>query len=232
MQVSEKLLEYSGPIDYKTIDLLLKRLKKTREYINLDKTTGKRVYAILVECLENIAKHSARVTALNPKMKPSVSINKNNGKVIIKAGNLITIDKTGELIRRLNQVNYLDDKALNILFENKINKETKQEDSGAGLGFMLLKLKSGNKIEYNFTKQDNDNTYFEIKISVNEHIMRKLIIDQTSNSPKVILDPEKNRFEISGESRPPDVSFFYGEILNWLDDYSLHLSKSSEIIER
>ena len=93
---------------------------------------------------------------------------------------------------------------------------------------MLMKLKSGNKITYKFTRIDNEYTYFELRISVNEYIMRKLIINQTANSPKVILDPDKKIFEISGESRPPDVPVFYDEILRWMDDYSLHLSKSHE----
>jgi hypothetical protein len=56
--------------------------------------------------------------------------------------------------------------------------------------------------------------------------MRKLIIDQTSNSPKVILDPENRIYEISGESRPPDVREFYDQILNWMDDFSLQLVKA------
>jgi hypothetical protein len=58
--------------------------------------------------------------------------------------------------------------------------------------------------------------------------MRKLIIEKTASSPKVILDPDKRIFEISGESRPPDVGTFYGEILNWMDDYSDHLIRSQE----
>jgi hypothetical protein len=56
--------------------------------------------------------------------------------------------------------------------------------------------------------------------------MRKLIIDQTSNSPKVILDPENRIYEISGESRPPDVREFYDQILTWMDDFSLQLVKA------
>jgi hypothetical protein len=56
--------------------------------------------------------------------------------------------------------------------------------------------------------------------------MRKLIIDQTSNSPKVILDPENRIYEISGESRPPDVREFYDQIINWMDDFSLQLVKA------
>ncbi|MBG0861259.1 MAG: DUF1987 domain-containing protein [Bacteroidales bacterium] len=59
--------------------------------------------------------------------------------------------------------------------------------------------------------------------------MRKLIIDQTASSPKVTLDPDNNTFEISGESRPPDVSGFYNEILRWMDDYSEHLGSSAQI---
>lgn len=58
--------------------------------------------------------------------------------------------------------------------------------------------------------------------------MKKLIIDQTSNSPKVILDPENKIYEISGESRPPDVREFYDQIINWMDDFSLQLVKADD----
>jgi len=54
--------------------------------------------------------------------------------------------------------------------------------------------------------------------------MEKLIIEPTSNSPSVILNPEKNKFEFSGESRPENVSAFYKPILEWLDKFSTVLS--------
>jgi hypothetical protein len=131
---------------------------------------------------------------------------------------------------RLNQVNHLDEKELNTLYENTINKKMEQNEDGAGLGFILMKLKSGNEIAYNFTRVDIDYTYFELNISVNEYVMRKLIIEQTSSSPAVILDPDKDFFEISGESRPPDVTAFYAEILNWTNDYFSYLGKLKESI--
>jgi hypothetical protein len=61
--------------------------------------------------------------------------------------------------------------------------------------------------------------------------MRKLIIDQTSNSPKVILDPQNKIYEISGESRPPDVREFYDQILTWMDDFSLQLIRTDNKAE-
>ena len=49
--------------------------------------------------------------------------------------------------------------------------------------------------------------------------MNALKIEPTEFTPQVILDPDANRFEISGESRPENAGKFYSKILNWLDQY-------------
>ena len=38
--------------------------------------------------------------------------------------------------------------------------------------------------------------------------MEKVFIKATTNTPEVVLDPDKMIFEISGESRPQDASKF------------------------
>jgi hypothetical protein len=58
--------------------------------------------------------------------------------------------------------------------------------------------------------------------------MRKLIVNRTSNSPEVHFDPANGRYDISGESRPPNVPAFYDEIIGWLNDFSSYLSSSSD----
>lgn len=58
--------------------------------------------------------------------------------------------------------------------------------------------------------------------------MKKKIIKATSNSPEVVLDPDKKIFEISGESRPKDVPEFYKPILLWLDEYGQNLTKQKD----
>ena len=99
-------------------------------------------------------------------------------------------------------------------------QDLKNDEKCGGLGFIYYGLKSGNKIIYSFNPLTNGYLYFEMQITLNKYTMRKLIIDQTSCSPKVILDPEKKIYHISGESRPPDVREFYDQILSWLDDFS------------
>lgn len=231
MSEAAQILVYTGQVDHKIIDQLLKKLKKRKEFIKFDRITGKRVYSILEECLVNIAKHSEKKSG-SKFMQPEVSVTKQKDKIVIKAANTVSKDKTALLEQGLNLINHFDEKDLITLYDHKINSELKTEKYGAGLGFMLMKLKSGHNIEYSLKTIDSNLVYFEIQISVNEYIMRKLIIDRTSYSPKVIFNPDKNIYEISGESRPPDVSGFYLQILTWLNDYSLYLSKSKDENEK
>ena len=49
--------------------------------------------------------------------------------------------------------------------------------------------------------------------------MEPLNIKSTEDTPKVIFDPFKEIFEISGRSLPEDVNLFYKPILEWIRSY-------------
>ena len=49
--------------------------------------------------------------------------------------------------------------------------------------------------------------------------METLLIEQTDDSPRIILAPVDKLFEISGKSLPEDVLEFYQPVLDWLNAY-------------
>ncbi len=53
--------------------------------------------------------------------------------------------------------------------------------------------------------------------------MNTLLIESTKLCPKVEFNPDRNIFEISGESIPENAADFYNPLLKWLDDYELRL---------
>ena len=220
-------LEYKGLPDYEIINRLLKSMRESELFLKLDKTTGKRLYSILVECLENNIRHSADIHLSDSRFESFITAINHDNKIEIKAGNPVDKAKTVALAKKLDRINILECNALTFLYDEVINKDALpgSDGAGAGLGFIMIKLKSCNNIDYKFTDIDDRFAFFEINILINKFIMRKLIFEKTENSPNVILDPEKNLFEISGESRPPDVGTFYGEILRWLDDFTAHILK-------
>jgi len=223
MSESGIFLDYRGPLDFKVINSLLKKLKKSPEFKDLNKITGKRVYFVVVECLENILKHAELELSENPATNSHITVRKINDKIIVDAGNPVSGDVKENIVQRLEGINNSDEKTLKSLYENKIRSELLNNERCAGLGFIQMALKSGNKIIYSFNPLTNGYLYFEIVITLNKYVMRKLIIEKTTSSPKVILDPEKEVYMISGESRPPDVREFYDQILSWLQEFSQYL---------
>jgi len=228
MSKTGDFLDYRGSLDFNVIDSVLNRLKKTSEYKHLNKITAKRVYALVVECLENICQHSELKLSNNPEMQSHITVSKVNGKIVINSGNTVTELEMQNLANRIDHINSLDYTTLQNLYEDKLKSDFPANVKCAGLGFIFMALKSGNKISYSFKPLINGYSYFELQVTLNQYVMRKLIIEPRSNSPKVLLDPEKKIYVISGESRPPDVREFYGPVLAWLGEFGSAILKSPD----
>ena len=52
--------------------------------------------------------------------------------------------------------------------------------------------------------------------------MEVLEIIETTSSPHVILDADKNEFIFSGRSLPEDPLDFYGPVIKWMDLYKIN----------
>jgi hypothetical protein len=49
--------------------------------------------------------------------------------------------------------------------------------------------------------------------------MKILSIENSEDTPKVVLNKDKGVFEISGRSIPEDSTAFYKPVLEWIEDY-------------
>lgn len=59
--------------------------------------------------------------------------------------------------------------------------------------------------------------------------MENLFIEETIETPKVILDKENGVFNFEGKSLPEDVKEFYKPILEWFDNYILDPNHDTEL---
>ncbi|MFO7827914.1 MAG: DUF1987 domain-containing protein [Bacteroidales bacterium] len=50
--------------------------------------------------------------------------------------------------------------------------------------------------------------------------MDPLIIEAEDSTPKIVLDKEKNVFEITGKSFPEESRTFYAPVFKWLEEYA------------
>lgn len=49
--------------------------------------------------------------------------------------------------------------------------------------------------------------------------MLPLILEQTQDTPEVVLDKQGNKFSFSGNSIPEDVRKYYQPVIDWVDAY-------------
>jgi len=60
--------------------------------------------------------------------------------------------------------------------------------------------------------------------------MEPLNIKEGESTPKIILDKEKNKFEISGISLPEDVFTFFAPVFKWFEEYIKQPNPSTELL--
>ena len=60
--------------------------------------------------------------------------------------------------------------------------------------------------------------------------MEKLIIEESIDTPRVVLDAESNVFEIAKKSYPEDTLEFYAPVLKWMDNYILNPNRATNFV--
>lgn len=170
MPKADTIIDYQGPVTHETIETLLNELRAAREFTELKKPARKRLYGTFVELIDNIFKYADNRTAhLRSKKKaPAISIKKRGKKYIVKAGNMVLNENIGNLAFNLDRINQLDKEALKTLYEETINKESSEKDTGAGLGLITMALRTEYAVKYKFTSIDKDYSFFDIQITINE----------------------------------------------------------------
>ena len=170
MPATRTIIDFKGPISYKTIERLLDELRSASEFQEMKKPTRKRVYSAFVESIDNIYKYGAGIVTGKKKMKRSsrISVKKRDHQYLICAGNLVQNENVEEFRFKLERVRKLDRENLKTLYEDIINREPGEEDKGAGLGLVTMALKTEQKIKYSFTPVDREHSFFEMQITINE----------------------------------------------------------------
>ena len=170
MENREAIINFEGSISFETMEQLLNQLKSARQFNALRKPVKKRVYGTVVETIDNIFKYATPFKGKDLVLRrpPRIQVKEINGKFIVSAGNLVRIDEIKNLKEKLNRVNAMDDQALKLLYEEVINKDSSEEDSGAGLGLITMAMRTDEDIQYGFDPAGPGHAYFTMHIIIKE----------------------------------------------------------------
>lgn len=163
------IMSFMGELTHQVTTSLLKNLKDSMSYSNVDLLTQKRLYGIIVECLDNISKHWAAIDlqkVMGRSTPPIFMLSKKDTCYYIVTGNHVSNDQVGTLATKIEMVNSLDKKGLQDFYRQTLAKESPLTRDNAGLGIIDIALKSGNKLEYEFRPVSDQVSFYVIQARI------------------------------------------------------------------
>ncbi len=130
------------------------------ELADVSRKMKKRVFYILVECVQNITRHQEIPDEDPPESEGIFFIQSFNELYNISQGNLIVNDHIDSLKEKLDNINKLDKDELKTYYQTVLRETVISSKGGAGLGLIEIARKSGNKIRFRFDPVDNKYSYF------------------------------------------------------------------------
>ena len=167
MLAKNLILVYEGEFTQEITKSVLSMAERNMDSMGEESSIKRKVFNVMVECLQNIVKHGEDYNPLNEKKQTAIfMIGKLDDEYVITSGNPVKNDVVGILTEKLDQINSLDKEGLKALYKDIIKGTEISEKGGAGLGFVDMARKSGQKLEYDFTEINNEHSFFSLKTTI------------------------------------------------------------------
>ncbi len=126
----------------------------------------KKVFNILVECLQNLYHHLDEYPTEGDGGRYAIFlIGKKEDYYTIMTGNYILNDKSEKLTKYLDKINSLSKEELKTLYKEVLSNDK----GGGGLGFIDMIRRSEHKIEYNLKKIDNKYSFISFTVNISQN---------------------------------------------------------------
>jgi hypothetical protein len=158
------ILIYEGEFTQEITKSVLAMAERNMDSIGEESGIKRKVFNVMVECLQNIVKHADDLDATDRiKHNAIFMIGKDEKEYVVTSGNPVINDKIEPLSAKLNQINGLDKEGLKALYKEIIKNGELSEKGGAGLGFVDMARKSGQKLDFDFQPMDDDYSFFSLR---------------------------------------------------------------------
>jgi len=167
IMVEEKiLLMYEGEVNQQITKVFSALAEKNMDNSNENISIKRKVRHVMVECLQNIVKHADNIdTGLNTTDSGHgiFMVVRDNNEYAITSGNAIGNEKVERMKKALNEINAMDKYEIKAMYKKQMREGKISEKGGAGLGFIDMAKKTGNKLDYHFEPLNNKTTFFILK---------------------------------------------------------------------
>jgi hypothetical protein len=160
------LVSHYGELSQSVISNLEGNVEEKITSLDIAKGPIKKIFFISVETLQNMLLHGQKNK--EGEQHNFFILVKNGANLKVISSNLVANTSIPALEKQINTINSFDDeKALKAYYLEHLENNTISDKGGAGLGFITIGMKSGNKLKVDFKKINEEFSLFTLTSSVN-----------------------------------------------------------------
>lgn len=155
----QHVVAYCGGLNQDLIHRLTEHVESSLISSGTKKAIVKRIFSIVIEGLQNVLIHGDR---LNNEPLCLLIVSQNAKGYCVNLGNLAKHVDQARIVGYLNQLNEMNDEEVKAFYMEVLNNGLISEKGGAGLGFITMRMKSKEKLDYKFESWSENIDFFTI----------------------------------------------------------------------
>ncbi|MEX2371153.1 MAG: SiaB family protein kinase [Bacteroidales bacterium] len=164
------IIAYDGDVTHQIMKAFSSLVEEKLEHEKEDEGVIRRLYHVLVECLQNINRHAEAffpdTTDDRLPGKGALLVSQSAFHYSVITANMIRSSQVAEIRAFLKSINKLSEKQLNELYKDQLKEGRLTSKGGAGLGFIDIRRKTANEMKFNFVENDADTTFFIFNVII------------------------------------------------------------------
>ena len=174
MERDDVLIAFKGSITSELLTSILQIMETKMEDLHEAPRTKKKVFNVLVECLQNLYHHiddfevQGTAEEVSEKKSAIFSISRTVESYNIVTGNFVSNENVTNLTNKINKINDLSRDELKAYYKQVLNNGEISEKGGGGLGFIDIAKKSGEKLVYNIREIDESYSFFTLTVKISQ----------------------------------------------------------------
>jgi len=165
------MLSFKGNLSPDLVTALLGLVERKMETIEVDARMRKRVFNVVLECLQNLYHHNTKAATKEGGGAPDeaqgvIMIAHGEKGYSVLTGNFMASDEVHGLKKHLDRINDCEPDQLRDLYKETLNDGRYGKAGGGGLGIIDIARKSGRKLEYGFVPMDEASAFFSLNVNV------------------------------------------------------------------
>jgi len=170
MQEEGVILYFNGPVSQSVVESIAELMRSKMRAEEAGMGSVQRVFAVLVEQMQNIVRYSSDRQIDNPNQVGEMAHGQvvvgreEDGRFFVACGNKINAQDSGELSGQIELLQTMNREELKLYYKERRKAPESASSKGAGLGFVEMARKASQPLAYDIVPVDGSTSFFSMKV--------------------------------------------------------------------